>query len=224
MSGHARPVSTPTPSQRLRLSIAALVFALGLGLDQWTKHWAFTRLRGQPAQILIPGRLELDFAFNPGSAWGMFADQPLARPVFIVVTVLALIYIGALLWRPPGVRAMWTGSVALTLMATGALGNLIDRLVRVHDARLPIGDGVPFWMIVEHPVELADSLLRARRFVDIPRHGVVDFIVVHYWEDKLWPTFNIADMCLVVGVGVFMLYLARQARGTPATGEADPAD
>jgi signal peptidase II len=216
-------MSTATPSQRLRLSVAAFVFGLGLALDQWSKHWAFTSLREQKAKVLLPGRLELDFAFNPGSAFGMFANQPLARPVFIVVTVLALIYIGALLWRPPGRRAIWTGSLALSLMAAGALGNLIDRLVRVYDARLPLGDGVPFWMIVEHPVELANSLLRARRFVDIPRHGVVDFIVVHYWQDKRWPTFNIADVCLVVGVGLFLLYLARQARSGPATGAPDPA-
>jgi signal peptidase II len=201
--------------------VAALVLVLGLGLDQWTKHWAFTRLRGEKALVLIPDRLELDFAFNPGSAFGMFANQPLARPVFIVITLLALIYIGALVWRPPGPRAIWTGSLALALMATGALGNLIDRLVRVDEARLPLGDGVPFWLIIEHPVELAKSLLRARRFVDIPRHGVIDFIVVHYWDGKRWPTFNIADICLVVGVGLFMLYLAMQGRATPATVDAD---
>jgi lipoprotein signal peptidase len=141
--------------------------------------------------------------------------------VFIVITLLALIYIGALVWRPPGPRAIWTGSLALALMATGALGNLIDRLVRVDEARLPLGDGVPFWLIIEHPVELAKSLLRARRFVDIPRHGVIDFIVVHYWDGKRWPTFNIADICLVVGVGLFMLYLAMQGRATPATVDAD---
>lgn len=206
--------------------MVALVFALALGLDQWTKQWAFTNLRGKHAKVLIPDRLEFDFAFNPGSAFGMFANQPLARPVFIIVTALALIYIGVLIWRPPARRAIWLGSVALALMASGALGNLIDRLVRVYDARVPLGDGIPFWMIVEHPVELASSLLRARRFVDVPRHGVVDFIVVQYWGDKRWPTFNIADICLVVGVGLFMLYLARQTRASasPATADAGHVD
>ena len=67
-------------------------------------------------------------------------------------------------------------------------------------------------MIVEYPVELSESVLRNRKFVDIPRHGVIDFIVVHYWHGKRWPTFNVADMCLVVGVCLFMVYLARQAR------------
>ena len=81
--------------------------------------------------MLIPYRLELDFAFNAGSAFGMFANQPLARPVFITITILALIYMFVLLWRLPGVQAIWNGTLALALMATGALGNLIDRLVRV---------------------------------------------------------------------------------------------
>jgi signal peptidase II len=200
------------PSQRLRLIAAGLVVALGLALDQWTKHWAFTHLRGHPAKVLIPYRLELDFAFNAGSAFGMFSNQPLARPVFIVVTLLALIYMGVLLWRPPGRNAIWNGTLALSLMVTGALGNLVDRLVRVYDARVPIGDRVPFWMIIEHPEELADSILRARKFVDLPRHGVVDFIVVHYWHGKRWPTFNVADVCLVVGVSLFVLYLVRQSK------------
>jgi signal peptidase II len=208
-------VSTPPPTQRLRLTVAALVVGVGLALDQLTKQWAFTSLRGEPAEVLIPYRLELDFAFNPGSAFGMFADQPLARPVFIVITLLALLYMGALLWRLPGVRAAWNGTLALALMVAGALGNLVDRLVRVYDVRLPLGDGVPFWMIVDHPVELANSVLRNRKFVDIPRHGVVDFIVVHYWHGKRWPTFNVADICLVVGVGLFVVYLVRQGRSDP---------
>jgi signal peptidase II len=200
------------PSQRLRLSIAAIVLVLGIVLDQWTKHWVLANLRGKPAKVLIEHRLELDFAFNTGSAFGMFANQPLARPVFITITALALIYMGALLWRLPGRQAAWSGTLALALMITGALGNLIDRLVRVHDTRVSIRDGAPFWMLLEHPVELGESVWRGRNFVDIPRHGVVDFIVVHYWQGKRWPTFNVADMCLVIGVGLFVVYLARQSR------------
>jgi len=45
--------------------------------------------------------------------------------------------------------------------------------------------------------------------IDFQRHGVVDFIVFYYWPDKRWPAFNIADVALVVGVLLFMLYLHR---------------
>lgn len=53
---------------------------------------------------------------------------------------------------------------------------------------------------------------------------VVDFLDVH-WLDKLhWPTFNIADTAICIGVGLFVLYTLRQSkkpsakagkRGTP---------
>lgn len=188
-----------------------LVFASGLALDQWTKQWAFTQLRGGPAKVLIEDRLVLDFAFNPGSAFGMFSEQPDARVAFIGVTLAALIYLGALTYKLPGTpsspRAAWLATVGLASMAAGATGNLVDRLVRVYDTRLRLGDELPFWLLVEHPVELSESMLRGRNFVDVPRHGVVDFIAVTYWQGRQWPSFNIADSCLVVGVGLFLIYL-----------------
>ena len=40
--------------------------------------------------------------------------------------------------------------------------------------------------------------------------GVVDFIVVHY-ETYFWPVFNIADMCIVIGVmGLFFRQLTEK--------------
>jgi signal peptidase II len=38
---------------------------------------------------------------------------------------------------------------------------------------------------------------------------VVDFIKVYYWPDKVWPTFNVADIALVVGVGLLFIFLTR---------------
>lgn len=201
------------PSQRARLSVALLVFVLAVALDQWTKHWAFTQLRARPA-LVLGERLAFDFAFNPGSAFGMFAQAEHARVVFIAITVVALVYLGALIRQLPGQpssrRAYWAATVSLALMAGGAVGNLIDRLMRVHDVRVRIGDELPFRLLVEHPVELGAAMLRGRNFIDVPRHGVVDFIVFTYAPGRQWPSFNVADSCLVVGVAVFMLYLAMQ--------------
>ena len=210
-------MSAPSPSlrQSRRLGFAALVFVLSLALDQWSKQWAFTSLREQPTRPVIRGLFEFDYAFNTGSAFGMFADEPAARGFFIVTTVLALIYMVALTWRLPGdpgaPRVAYVGTLGLTLMSSGALGNLIDRLTRLDEVRLRLGDHLPFWLITEHPVELSRSMLRGRNFVDIPRHGVVDFIVVYIWPNRRWPSFNVADTCLVVGVALFIIYLARQA-------------
>jgi signal peptidase II len=197
---------------------------LTLALDQWSKHWAVTSLREQPAKPVIDGVLVFDYAFNTGSAFGMFADHPAARTFFVVTTVIAVIYMAALIWRLISTRAAHGdgGTLALTLMSSGALGNLIDRLTRVDEVRVRLGEHLPFRLLTEHPTELADALLRGRNFVDVPRHGVVDFIVVYVWPGQRWPTFNVADMCLVVGLAVFVIYLARQPRAeTPATTQGD---
>ena len=62
---------------------------------------------------------------------------------------------------------------------------------------------------------LADRLFRGH-------HGaVVDFVALHFW-----PTFNVADSCIVVGVGLAVLVLWRSERdadrGRPAPGAGPP--
>ena len=69
--------------------------------------------------------------------------------------------------------------VAIAMVASGALGNLHDRFVRT--------------MMVE----------------GVERYGVVDFIKVYYWKGKPWPTFNVADVALVAGVLLLLLFLMR---------------
>ncbi len=69
--------------------------------------------------------------------------------------------------------------VAIAMVASGALGNLHDRFFRVRE--------------VEGEM----------------RHGVVDFIRIFYWEGKPWPTFNVADVALVAGVLLLLVFLLR---------------
>lgn len=129
----AYPRAPVTESPRRPLApvatIVALSVALSVALDQLTKHWAVAELRHRPSEVLIPDLLDLDYSFNPGSAFGMFSDSPLARPAFIGFTLVALAYMGWLLWRMPARPRL--GFVALSLMAGGAVGNLLDRRLRI---------------------------------------------------------------------------------------------
>lgn len=89
--------------------------------------------------------------------------------------------------------------VAIALVSGGALGNLHDRLFRHMDVRGEV------------------------------RHGVVDFIKVFYWPDQPWPTFNVADVALVVGVGLLFVFLTRHgdtidAAKRDATPPAPPSE
>jgi len=185
----------PPRSHRVALVAAgALVF---VALDLWTKAWAWESLRTGPPIVLIERWAYLEFGFNTGSAFSLLRDAAWARGVFIVVTILALLYMGKLTVSLP---TKWTsGFVAIALVSAGALGNLHDRIFRT----MEVVGGV--------------------------RHGVVDFIKVYYWPGKAWPTFNVADISLVVGVGLLLIYLSRHgdaldAKKKKAVEDEAPAD
>jgi signal peptidase II len=129
--------------------VAVVVAAVVVAVDQITKTWAVHRL--SHGSIHVVWKLDLELAYNSGSAFSLLQGW---APVFVVLAVIA---VGVLL-HVVG-RAQSTAlSVALGLVVGGALGNLSDRLLR-------------------------------------PDHGaVVDFVALHFW-----PTFNVADSCIVVG-------------------------
>ena len=57
------------------LIIDALIAAVLLVLDQFTKHLAVVHLKNQPAYVIIDGVLELQYLENRGSAFGMLQNQ-----------------------------------------------------------------------------------------------------------------------------------------------------
>lgn len=193
----ASSTSAATPSRKQRLIETVVVMAITLALDLWSKAWAWENLRNPLVKKeIIKDWFEFEFGFNTGAAFSFLRDASYARMVFIGVTILALIYMGRLAWTMP--TKFRTAFMAVALVAGGALGNLHDRLVRQLDIR---GTG-----------EL--------------QYGVVDFIKVHYWEGKVWPTFNIADVALVVGVGLLFIFLTRHgdALDGKKTDEGDKKD
>lgn len=198
------------PNRARRFTTFGSVAAISVTLDQLGKQWAYANLRGgEPLQV-FPGLLEFDYAFNPGAAFGMFAHTVGARPLFIVITLAALAYMVVLIRRMPSEAR--GGFVALGLMSGGALGNLIDRLIRIDEVRLRFNQRLSFDVLIEHPTRIADALAKGRSYTDIPRHGVIDFIVVHLGGERPWPAFNLADASLVVGVGLLALTLIRHGQ------------
>lgn len=106
------------------MGLAALVLAL----DQASKAWAFDTLRLHGPVLVVPGWLQFEFAFNPGSAFGMFAGADSARPFLIAATLAVLVYLATMAWRvAPRHRLAFAG---IGLAAGGAVGNLCDRLLR----------------------------------------------------------------------------------------------
>lgn len=155
--------------------------------------------------VLWPDHLTLTLAYNRGGAWGLLQNSPEAvrRPFFLIVSVLAIVFIVSLYGRlQPGQRALKWG---LPLVLGGALGNLADRLVRSS--------------VIDFIDYRADWIESMNRFI-AKWHST--WVVTDHW-----PTFNVADIAICAGValmGVDMIGSRRRtaeaappAAGAPST-------
>jgi signal peptidase II len=101
--------------------VGAIVVAVVL-LDQATKIWAVAELADGPVAI-IGTDVELQLSRNTGSAFSLF--QGFTPLLALLAVVIAVVLVRAVR------RADDTLSiVALALVLSGALGNLVDRLAR----------------------------------------------------------------------------------------------
>jgi signal peptidase II len=114
--------------ERLPWAAASAIAGAVLALDQATKAWILRAMPGSRPVTVVPGCFDLTFNRNTGGVFGMFAGSPTAgrRVLFAVVTLAALALLAGLL-RQWG-RESRLALVALSLVAGGALGNLVDRL------------------------------------------------------------------------------------------------
>lgn len=101
--------------------------ALLIWLDQWTKGLAVRYLQGQPARVLWDGVFELLYSENRGAAFGMLQGR---QGLFFVIAAIVLAAAVYVMIRMPAGRRYWPLSFCATLVTSGALGNMIDRVSR----------------------------------------------------------------------------------------------
>ncbi len=123
----------------------AVLAALLLALDRFTKAWAATTLTLGDPQPLIGDVVRLTRVHNSGGAFGVLAKVPaLFVAVSILIAIAAFVTFVVLRGRRPFLR------LALVLIFVGACGNLVDRLT--------LGYVVDFFEVVGFPVfNVADS-------------------------------------------------------------------
>jgi signal peptidase II len=106
-----------------------LVFGMAavlIGLDQWTKFAAIGHLTENRNVHVIPGFFDLTLRFNTGAAFSLFTSKPSA--FFLAVSSVA---VAVLLYFVH--ETEWTEKKALVSLGAilgGAMGNLVDRLIR----------------------------------------------------------------------------------------------
>lgn len=103
----------------LTLGVAGTVVAI----DQLTKAVAVARLEGQPSIELIGQWLQLTFVRNPGAAFSLAGNYT------IVISIIAVIVAVVIVRTARTLTSTWWAVVMGGILG-GAVGNLIDRLVR----------------------------------------------------------------------------------------------
>jgi len=148
-----------------RFSIFLIVLFTTLALDQIVKGWVRGAIpqHGSMGGLPIPGVFEITLTYNKGIAFGLFQGMA------IFMTPIALAIAGGSAWY--SLRHKEEGPmthIAMGLLASGALGNLYDRLVHGQVTDM-------FWFrLIDFPVfNVADACITIATIL----------LIITWWRD-----------------------------------------
>lgn len=107
--------------------ISLLAAVIMIVIDQCTKLWAVAKLRPIGSTPVIDGFLDLTFVENRGVAFGMLYGKKWVILCMVAVIVAILVYYFIKL---PKTKEYHYVRAAMTLILAGAVGNVIDRMMR----------------------------------------------------------------------------------------------
>ncbi len=164
-------------SRRMRvfiiISVSVIVF------DHLVKWIIRTTMDLNQTIPVIGNFFTVSYILNSGIAFGFFDSNrsPIKAPLLIVISIIALgIILYIFLSLPKEIRH--TG-LSMGLIFGGAIGNIIDRVIR--------GEVVDFLDI------------------DFPDISIPS---LHIYMTR-WPTFNAADSCVLVGIIMLLIIIIR---------------
>ncbi len=146
------------------------VFLATLALDIFTKYMVVYSLGRGNRLDYAGGFFRINLVYNEGGVFGILQGY---KTLFLVVSVCVLVLM--LVYYYLEKNKTWLFSISMSLVISGAIGNIIDRLVP-------------------------------------GRPGVVDFISVGVDGVYRWPSFNIADSCIVVGAAFLVVVFYQQEK------------
>jgi signal peptidase II len=114
-----------TKKKKISLVLDIIVIILLIALDQFTKYLAVVHLEGKESIVIIPKVLELTFLKNSGAAFGILQNQ---KVFFVMIAIMILVVIAYVLFRIPNEKKYIIMQVILVMIASGAAGNMIDRI------------------------------------------------------------------------------------------------
>jgi signal peptidase II len=112
---------------RKKYVVFAVLAAVSLALDQWTKALARSHLAplGHRGKVVIDGFFNLRYSENPGVAFGMLQKAP---GLFLTLVAAGALVLVVSYLRKTGDDQLRI-HIALGLVGGGAVGNLLDRII-----------------------------------------------------------------------------------------------
>jgi signal peptidase II len=181
---------------RSKWALLGALFVVLVVADQWTKFLAVERLTTVFRQAPELGAVEKLKGF-----YRYRHLEPLATDPY---------YVYAPLWRmnyvenPGAAWGLFRGfssdfrNAFFTLVSVGAVAFILNYYRRVRDDQRFLQLALAF--------VLSGAI---GNFIDrLARHYVIDFVEWYWWNrpDVRWPTFNVADSLIVVGVAMLVLH------------------
>ena len=103
----------------------SVIIVVGIILDQLTKFLVTKYMTLYQSIPLIKGFLHLTYTTNDGAAFGMM-DDPNQRWIFLVISSVAILAFGVYLYLGHAENTLY--GVAISMVVSGGIGNMIDRL------------------------------------------------------------------------------------------------
>ncbi len=197
----AAAVTRPPPTFVFFGLVAGLSLLADIAAKAWAEIVLSKRTVGDPSIPVVQNHLSFTLAYNKGGAWGLLQDasEVVRRPFFLAVSVLAILFIVSLYGKlAPSQRALKWG---LPLVLGGALGNLSDRITR--SSVIDFIDYRADW------VEAMNVLIAK----GVKGWGITDH----------WPTFNVADISICIGVALMGVDMFTSRRGAAKGSQPPPS-
>ena len=134
------------------------VFIFTIIADQITKNWALSVLKNGSSIKIIKDFLRFSYVENRGAAFGILQNQII---FFVIITIVMISVIGYIFFKNKNITKL--SKLSLTLIAGGAIGNFIDRIMLGYVVDFI---DVRFGNIYDFPVfNLADSFVVCGTFL-----------------------------------------------------------
>ena len=157
-------------SFKWKYAVFALIsFLILIVFDQWTKSLAVAYLMDKDPFIIIKNVFQLRYLENRGAAFGMMQGQ---QTFFLITGVIAVVILAYIYFKLPWTKRFVPLRAVALLIASGAVGNMIDRVA--------LGYVVDFFYfeLINFPIfNVADIYVTCATIV-------LAFLILFYYKDE----------------------------------------